>query len=207
MRLSGHGTDGLYSSRRRGSHSDWLRSSAIATGRRSTFSGLGSFSCRPTACRCWRWRARRAPAGRRYGVGSSASPRQGVDGLLRDKTRKPGKNPLPEATVAKILALPCGEPPGKATHWTGRMVAQAAGCQSARRAAHLGGQPASAPPHPHLQAHPAIPAFAAKVEDVVGLYMDPPVHAVVVSIDEKSRSRRSTAPSPACRSSPANAAP
>ena len=31
------------------------------------------------------------------------------------------------------------------------------------------------------------PAFAAKVEDVVGLYMNPPVHAVVVSIDEKSQ--------------------
>jgi hypothetical protein len=29
------------------------------------------------------------------------------------------------------------------------------------------------------------PDFAAKVEDVVGLYMDPPKHAVAVSIDEK----------------------
>jgi len=31
------------------------------------------------------------------------------------------------------------------------------------------------------------PAFAAKVEDIVGLYMDPPCHAVVLSIDEKSQ--------------------
>jgi len=31
------------------------------------------------------------------------------------------------------------------------------------------------------------PAFAEKAEDVVGLYMNPPVHAVVVSIDEKSQ--------------------
>jgi hypothetical protein len=31
------------------------------------------------------------------------------------------------------------------------------------------------------------PEFAEKVEDVVGLYMDPPKHAVVVSIDEKSQ--------------------
>ena len=45
---------------------------------------------------------------------------EGVDGLLRDKTRKPGKKPLPAATVAKILALPCGKPPRQATHWTGR---------------------------------------------------------------------------------------
>jgi hypothetical protein len=55
----------------------------------------------------WRWQQRFAE--------------QGVDGLLRDKTRKPGKKPLAAATVAKILALPCGKPPRQATHWTGRM--------------------------------------------------------------------------------------
>jgi len=31
------------------------------------------------------------------------------------------------------------------------------------------------------------PAFASKVEHIVGLYMDPPCHAVVLSIDEKSQ--------------------
>ena len=31
------------------------------------------------------------------------------------------------------------------------------------------------------------PKFAEKVEDVIGLYMSPPAHAVVVSIDEKSQ--------------------
>src|SRR5882672_6980025 len=45
----------------------------------------------------WRWQQRYAE--------------QGVDGLLHDKTRKPGRKPLPAATMAKILALPCGEPP------------------------------------------------------------------------------------------------
>ena len=30
---------------------------------------------------------------------------EGVDGLLRDKTRKPGKPPLPAATVAKVIDL------------------------------------------------------------------------------------------------------
>jgi len=56
----------------------------------------------------WRWQHRFAE--------------EGVDGLLRDKTRPPGKQPLAPATVAKILALPCTEPPGEATHWTGRAV-------------------------------------------------------------------------------------
>src|SRR5690242_17394262 len=61
----------------------------------------------------WRWQVRYAE--------------QGVDGLLRDKTRKPGKAPLPAATVAKILALTCSEPPGAVTHWTGRAMAAAVG--------------------------------------------------------------------------------
>ena len=30
------------------------------------------------------------------------------------------------------------------------------------------------------------PAFVAKVQDVVGLYVNPPQHAVVLSIDEKT---------------------
>jgi transposase len=61
----------------------------------------------------WRWQQRYAE--------------QGVAGLLRDKTRKPGKAPLPPKTVAKVLALTCPEPPGNATHWTGRAAARAAG--------------------------------------------------------------------------------
>ena len=47
----------------------------------------------------WRWQQRFAE--------------EGVDGLLRDKTRKPGKAPLPLETVAKVLALPCSKPPGR----------------------------------------------------------------------------------------------
>jgi hypothetical protein len=31
------------------------------------------------------------------------------------------------------------------------------------------------------------PSFAAKLTDIVGLYVDPPAHAVVLSLDEKSQ--------------------
>ncbi len=61
----------------------------------------------------WRWQQRFAEAG--------------VDGLLRDKTRKPGKPPIPAETVARVVALTCGKPEGEATQWTGRAMAQAAG--------------------------------------------------------------------------------
>ena len=77
---------------------------------------------------------------------------EGVDGLLRDKTRPPGKPPLPAETVRRVLDLTLSEPPGEATHWTGRMMAKASGVslRSVQRiwAAHG----LAAAPHPHLQA-------------------------------------------------------
>ncbi len=61
----------------------------------------------------WRWQLRYAE--------------EGVDGLLRDKTRKPGRAPLSQKIIAKVLKWTCSEPPGAATHWTGRAMAKAAG--------------------------------------------------------------------------------
>src|SRR5690349_5303405 len=52
---------------------------------------------------------------------------EGVDGLLRDKTRRPGKPPIVAETVARVVALTCSDPPHEATHWTGRAMAKAAG--------------------------------------------------------------------------------
>jgi hypothetical protein len=53
--------------------------------------------------------------------------REGVPGLLRDKTRKPGKAPPPASTVARVVELTLKEPPAEATHWTGRAMARVAG--------------------------------------------------------------------------------
>ena len=52
---------------------------------------------------------------------------EGVEGLTRDKTRKPGKPPLPTGTVQRVVDLALGPPPGETTHWTGRILAKAAG--------------------------------------------------------------------------------
>jgi len=120
----------------------------------------------------WRWQ-------RRYGE-------QGVDGLLRDKTRKPGRAPLSAKVVAKVLELTCSEPPGEVTHWTGRAMAKAAGI-SLRAVQRLWKAHRLQPHRIRTFKRSNDPNFAAKVEDVVGLYMDPPAHAVVVSIDEKSQ--------------------
>ncbi|MBF0306292.1 MAG: IS630 family transposase [Alphaproteobacteria bacterium] len=120
----------------------------------------------------WRWQRRFAE--------------EGVDGLLRDKTRKPGKAPLSLEIIAKVLALPCTEPPGEGTHWTGRMVAKAVGI-SLSAVQRLWDANRLQPHRLRTFKKSNDPAFAAKVEDVVGLYMNPPAHAVVVSIDEKSQ--------------------
>ena len=120
----------------------------------------------------WRWQQRFAE--------------EGADGLLRDKTRKPGKPPIAAAMVARVVALTCADPPHQATHWTGRAMARAVGISltSVQRIweAHK------------LQPHrigtfkrSRDPDFAAKLTNIVGLYMDPPTQAVVLSIDEKSQ--------------------
>ena len=120
----------------------------------------------------WRWQARYSE--------------QGVDGLLRDKTRKPGRAPLSAKVVAKVLDLTCSEPPGQATHWTGRAMAKAVGV-SLRAVQRLWEAHRLQPHRIRTFKRSNDPEFAEKVEDIVGLYMDPPKHAVVVSIDEKSQ--------------------
>ena len=111
---------------------------------------------------------------------------EGVAGLLRDKTRPPGTPPLPEATVERVVELTRRDPPGEATHWTGRAMAKAAGIS-------LGAVQGIWKAHglvPHRVRTFKLsrdPEFVARLRDIVGLYMSPPAHAVVLSVDEKSQ--------------------
>ena len=52
---------------------------------------------------------------------------EGVDGLLRDKTRPPGIAPLEPTLVEKVVALTLEPPAQEATHWTVRAMAKAVG--------------------------------------------------------------------------------
>jgi hypothetical protein len=60
-----------------------------------------------------RWRNASASVGRGCGGGSNASPRAGSEGLLRDKTRKPGKAPIAAEKIEQRDAPPSdlNEPP------------------------------------------------------------------------------------------------
>ena len=111
---------------------------------------------------------------------------EAVAGLLRDKTRKPGKAPLPPSAVKQVVDLALAPPPGETTHWTGRMLAKAAGVslrsvQRILKAHHL------APHRIRTFKLSKDPKFAEKLRDIVGLYVDPPAHAIVLSVDEKSQ--------------------
>src|SRR5215211_4935693 len=120
----------------------------------------------------WRWQ-------RRYAE-------EGADGLLRDKTRKPGKAPLGDGPVRRVVALTCAEPPGEATHWTGRMMAEAVGI-SLRSVQRIWAAHKLQPHRLRTFKRSRDPDFVAKLEAIVGLYVAPPRHAVVLSVDEKSQ--------------------
>ncbi|MBF0563467.1 MAG: IS630 family transposase [Alphaproteobacteria bacterium] len=111
----------------------------------------------------------------------------GVDGLLRDKTRKSRIPPLGNEITERIVSLTVtGEPPGQVTHWTAAAVAKLIGVSIS--SVHRIWRAYGLQPHRWRQFKLSNdPYFAAKVRDVVGLYMNPPAHAVVVSIDEKSQ--------------------
>jgi transposase len=111
---------------------------------------------------------------------------EGVQRLLREGSRKPGKAPVAMATVAKVLALTSADPPGETTHWTGRAMAKAVNL-SLRTVQRIWGAHKLQPHRWRTFKRSKDPAFAEKVEDIVGLYMHPPAHAVVLSIDEKSQ--------------------
>jgi transposase len=111
---------------------------------------------------------------------------EGVDGLLRDKTRPPGKKPLSAAVKRKVLAKTASEAPPDATHWSVRSMA------TAMEISHTSVQRiwAEAGLKPHLLRRFKIsndPQFEEKVTDVVGLYINPPDKALVLCVDEKSQ--------------------
>jgi len=112
--------------------------------------------------------------------------REGVAGLLYDKTRPSRIPPLPASVHERTVALTQDNPPSEATHWTAALMAKAAGISvsSVQRIWRAHGL------QPHRVRQFKLsrdPDFVPKLRDIVGLYVDPPAHAVVLSVDEKSQ--------------------
>jgi transposase len=120
----------------------------------------------------WRWQERFMQAG--------------YDGLLHDKTGPSRLPPLGANITERVVTLTRTEPLAETTHWTSAMMAKvvdisASSVQRIWRAHGL-------QPHRVKQFKLSTdPRFVDKLRDIVGLYVDPPAHAVVLSVEEKSQ--------------------
>src|SRR4029453_18682390 len=109
----------------------------------------------------------------------------GVAGLAPRPKAGRKDHAVPPATIACVVELAMSPPPAGRSRWTTRLLAKAvvltSGCVSDLLRRH------ELKPH-RVRTYKVSrdPAFAAKVRDVVGLYLAPPEHAVVLSMDEKT---------------------
>jgi transposase len=110
----------------------------------------------------------------------------GLAGLKKDAPR-PGRTPsIAASTVKAVIQKTTQERPAHATHWSTRTMAAEVGISEAsvRRIWKAHGL------KPHLVETFKIsndPEFAEKLEAIVGLYLNPPEHALVLCCDEKSQ--------------------
>ena len=120
-----------------------------------------------------RWRARFLEAG--------------LDGLLKDATR-PGRprTAREPANVEEVVRVTLNETPAGATHWSTRTLAEHLGT-NATAVARIWRDHGLKPQRVKTFKLSNDPHFIEKLEDIVGLYLDPPEHALVLSCDEKTQ--------------------
>ena len=111
---------------------------------------------------------------------------KGIAGLRRDATRPGRKPPLSAEVIERVVHKTLHETPEAATHWSIRKMARAVGLSytSVQRIWKAHGL------KPHLVKTFKLSNdehFVEKVRDIVGLYLDPPDKALVLSVDEKSQ--------------------
>jgi transposase len=109
-----------------------------------------------------------------------------IAGIEKDAPRPGRPRRYSAVRVRAIVRKTIEETPAEATHWSTRKMAKACGASEAtvRRIWHEHGL------KPHLQRTFKLSKdrrFAEKLEDIVGLYLNPPEHALVLSVDEKSQ--------------------
>jgi transposase len=111
---------------------------------------------------------------------------EGLSGVLEDRFRVGRPKQISEEEEAAVIEATLRTTPPQATHWSVRSMARAQGLSPAtiqRIWTAYGLQPHRV----EAFKFSADPQFVYKVRDIVGLYMDPPEQALVLSIDEKSQ--------------------
>src|SRR6202790_804056 len=110
----------------------------------------------------------------------------GAAGVSKGRSKPPGKKPIPEALKRAIVEKTVKERPAHATHWSVRIMGEEVGIShtSVQRIWKEYGL------IPHVVRTFKVsndPHFTEKMKDVVGLYLNPPEKALVLSVDEKSQ--------------------
>src|ERR1700675_3961831 len=123
----------------------------------------------------------------------------GLAGLEKDAPRAGRKPKISARRIQRVVEMTTRHKPPHATHWGTRTMAATVGISEAsvRRIWHTHGL------KPHLLQTFKVsrdPKFAEKLADIVGLSLNPPEHALVFSLDEKSQIRPWIARNRACRS-------
>jgi transposase len=108
-----------------------------------------------------------------------------VDGL-HDEPRSGAPRTIEDSRIEAVIVQTLESVPADATHWSSRGMAKASGLSvsSVQRIWRAFGL------QPHRMETFKLstdPNFVAKVRDVVGLYVSPPQHAIVLCVDEKSQ--------------------
>ena len=111
---------------------------------------------------------------------------RGLPGIEKDLPRGGRKPSVRHKLTREIVRRTTLETPKDATHWSTRTLAAALGTN--RSMVHRVWQMYGLKPHlVNTFKVSNDPHFAEKVIDVVGLYLDPPEHALVLCVDEKSQ--------------------
>jgi len=109
---------------------------------------------------------------------------ESVDGLL-DEPRPGAPRKISDADVERVIALTLETTQAGATHWSTRSMAVRSG-MSQSAVSRIWRAFALQPHRTESFKLSKDPQFIEKVRDVVGLYMNPPEHALVLCVDEKS---------------------
>jgi transposase len=109
----------------------------------------------------------------------------GVAGLATRPKAGRKDHAVPAATVERLVELAMSPPPAGRSRWTTRLLAKEVGVTSGCVSDVLRRE--GLKPH-QVRTYKVSrdPQFVAKVRDIVGLYLHPPEHAVVLSVDEKT---------------------
>ena len=111
----------------------------------------------------------------------------GVDGLMQDATRPGRPRTAREAgNVEEVVRITLEETPPGATHWSTRSLAEHLGT-NASTVARIWRAHGLKPHRVESFKLSNDPHFVEKLEDIVGLYLNPPEHALVLCCDEKTQ--------------------